>query len=181
MTALERGAEAADPAAPLRGLPAPRRPGAGTTEPGTDTGPIRTTAATARSAVPGRRPLTAIPPAALAKQGVPAGLVSRGLAGGADIALAMLLLCMGYLGWVGLRFLLSPTTFQFPSPDGSSALAAFLGVQVVYLTVCWAATGRTYAIQLMGLRVVGRSGRTLHWVRACTRGLAYALFPLGLL
>jgi len=122
-----------------------------------------------------------MPPAAMAKQGVPAGLVSRGLAGGADIALAMLLLCTGYLGWVGLRFLLSPRTFRFPSPDGSSVLTAFLSVEVLYLTVCWAATGRTYGNQLMGLRVVGRSGGNLHWVQAFARGLAYALFPLGLL
>jgi len=122
----------------------------------------------------------AIPPAAVAKQGVRAGLVSRVLAAALDAVVTLLLLCGGYLGLVGLRFLLSPRSFTFPSPAARSAVAALLGVEVLYLTVCWATTGRTYGNHLMALRVVGRHGLRLHLVAAFVRAVAYTLFPIGL-
>src|SRR4051812_32772421 len=93
---------------------------------------------TARTASTVHGSSTAIPPAAVANQGVRAGLVSRVLAAALDAVVTLLLLCAGYLGLVGLRFLLSPRTFPFPNPAALSAVAALLGVEVVYLTVCWA-------------------------------------------
>jgi len=127
-----------------------------------------------------RRPATALPPAAQAIQGVRAGLVSRVLAGAVDAVATLLLLCGAYVGLVGLRYLLSPRTFTFPSPTSVLALSVLLGVQVLYLTGCWATTGRTYGDYVMGLRVVNRHGRRLHLVAALVRALTCALFPIGL-
>src|SRR5215213_7914617 len=106
---------------------------------------------TARTASTMRASAIVIPPAAVAKQGVRAGLVSRVLAAALDAVVTLLLLCGGYLG-----------------------------LEVLYLTVCWATTGRTYGNHLMALRVVGRHGLRLHLVAAFVRAVAYALFPIGL-
>ena len=59
----------------------------------------------------------------------------------------------------------------------TTALAAF----VLYLTVAWSLSGRTYGDHLMGLRVVDRHGRTPRPLRAFVRALLYVVFPIGLL
>ena len=54
-------------------------------------------------------------------------------------------------------------------------------VLVVYLTVAWATSGRTYGDHVMGLRVVSRDGGPVGPLRAGLRALTYVVFPLGLL
>ena len=53
-------------------------------------------------------------------------------------------------------------------------------VTVVYLTGCWAITGRTWGSHVMGLRVVDRKGRRLRPTVALLRGLFCTFFPIGL-
>ena len=60
-------------------------------------------------------------------------------------------------------------------------MTAFLVVLVLYLSVLWATTGRTYGDHVMGITVVGGHGSRLGPVRALVRAVLYAVFPLGLL
>jgi uncharacterized RDD family membrane protein YckC len=113
-------------------------------------------------------------------QGRRAGLVSRFLAAALDGLVVVALLTAGYLTAVGARFLLSPGSFSFPSPGPWFAVMSFLGLLVVYGTVLWATTGRTYGNHVMGLRVVGAGGQRVRWSVAFLRALAYAVFPLGI-
>ena len=53
-------------------------------------------------------------------------------------------------------------------------------VAVLYLTACWATTGRSYGKHVLGLRVVGPFGR-LHVVGAFLRAVLCVLVPIGVL
>lgn len=123
---------------------------------------------------------SAIPPSARPLQGKPAGVVSRSLAGGVDLAIVVVALLAIYAGWATFTFLIRPAKFQFPEPTILLSLVAGFAVLTVYLTVGWTLTGRTYGDHLMGLRVVDRAGRRLHLPRASLRALLCAVFPIGL-
>ncbi|WP_051548829.1 RDD family protein [Nocardioides sp. URHA0032] len=125
--------------------------------------------------------LSAIPKDARAFQGHRAGIVTRVLAAAIDSALVGLVLVAAYLGFAGLVFLLDPRGFTFPDTKLFRSLLIGALVLGLYLTVAWAAGGRTYGNLLMGLRVVGVYGGDVGWVRALLRAAFYVLFPIGLL
>lgn len=111
----------------------------------------------------------------------PAGIVTRGLAAAIDLGVVLGLLGVGYLSLVFLQLLLSPQTFRFPEPRLVMSISAWLAVSVVYLTVCWATTGRTVGSLAMGLRVTMRSHRRVRWIVAAARAVTYVFFPVGLM
>jgi uncharacterized RDD family membrane protein YckC len=125
--------------------------------------------------------LSAIPRQARAFQGQRAGVVTRVVAAGFDIALVALTLVSTYVGFAGARFLIDPRGFSWPNPSFLSFLG-FMGVlMVLYLTVAWSLGGRTFGNMLMGLRVVSAGGARIGWFRASARAVAYVVLPIGLL
>ncbi|WP_083869730.1 RDD family protein [Modestobacter italicus] len=130
------------------------------------------------SAQPARPPRSPVAPAGGPRR---AGLVSRTLAAGVDIVVALGLLLAGYLGTAGVLFLAQTTSFRFPVPGSALLIALGLAVLAGYLTVTWALTGRSYGDQLLGLRVTDRRGRRPRWSVAAARAVLSVLLPLGVL
>jgi uncharacterized RDD family membrane protein YckC len=124
---------------------------------------------------------SSIPPAARPYQGRSAGLVSRFLAGGVDLLVAVAVLIGIYAGWAAILFLRHPATFRFPSPSQGIVVALGFVILTLYLAISWAATGRTYGDQVMGLRVVMHTGALVRLPRALLRALLCVVFPIGLL
>lgn len=126
------------------------------------------------------RGVSPLPRVARPYQGQRAGLVSRLVAAALDAAVVGLLLTAAYAGFAGFRFILSPRGFTFPDTSLLLSMAAGFGVCVVYLTACWWSSGRTYGDLVMGLRVVGFRGQTLHLATSLARALLCTGFPVGL-
>jgi uncharacterized RDD family membrane protein YckC len=122
-----------------------------------------------------------VPQGARPYQGANAGVATRVVAASIDVVAVGLGLGLGYGSYVGLRLLLSPRSYQLPDPSVTGSATAFLVVLVLYLSVLWATTGRTYGDHVMGITVVGGHGARLGPVRAFVRAVLYAVFPLGLL
>jgi uncharacterized RDD family membrane protein YckC len=121
-----------------------------------------------------------LPAEARTYQGHRAGVISRVVAATVDALVVGAVLALGYAGLAGLLFLIDPRTFTFPAPGLLFSLTAALAVLVVYLTVSWWITGRTYGSQVMGLRVVNYNGTTMTLVGALVRAAFCAFFPIGL-
>ena len=110
-----------------------------------------------------------------------AGVVTRVLAAGVDVV-AVVLLAIGLdLVAAGARFVWSPVDFRWPRPAIGSSIVVLLALGVLYLTVTWATTGRTYGGRLLGLRVLSMRRGLPGWPRAFLRALACVLWPVGLL
>jgi uncharacterized RDD family membrane protein YckC len=71
--------------------------------------------------------------------------------------------------------------FHFIGASLILSVVAALVVLVVYLTLAWSITGRTYGDHVMGLRVLGRRGGRVRLLPAFLRALLCAVFPVGLL
>src|SRR4051794_4569580 len=106
--------------------------------------------------------ISPLPREARPYQGQRAGLVTRMIAATIDAAVVGLVLCLGYAGLAGLRFLISPRDFSFPDTNLILSMAAAFSVLVIYLTGCWWFSGRTYGDLVMGLRVVNFRGDGMH-------------------
>lgn len=106
--------------------------------------------------------------------------MSRFIAASVDLGVVLLVLLAIYLGIAAVRFLISPRRFSFPEVHPGVTSAIGWGILVLYLAVGWATTGRTIGAQMMGLRVVSRSGQRMRFVGAFLRSLVSALFPIGL-
>jgi uncharacterized RDD family membrane protein YckC len=117
---------------------------------------------------------------AQAAQGSRAGIVTRFIADAIDFVVALGLLFATYLVVAGIRFLIRPRDFRWPTPEAGVIGALGWGLLILYLAVGWATTGRTVGKQLMGLRVVNRHADRLHFGTALLRALICAVFPLGL-
>ena len=113
-------------------------------------------------------------------QGQRAGIVTRLIAAVLDSLVIGAILLGGYLGLVGLVFLIDPRSFQAPELGLVFSLAAAFGVAVVYLTVFWTLSGRTYGYLVMGLRVLGYGGRRLRFVGAFIRAVFVVVLPIGI-
>ena len=121
-----------------------------------------------------------VPSAARAVQGHRAGIVTRLLAASIDGAVGVAAVGLGYAGAVGAYFVLSPRAFSFPDPGFGPLFACFLGFLVLYFTLAWATTGRTYGARLLGLRVVSaRRGRVRPLI-ALVRALLCVFVPVVL-
>ncbi len=122
-----------------------------------------------------------VPAEARGIQGHRAGLISRTVANIVDLLLVFVVVAATYIGWAGIKLLWQGQRFTRPEPGFARAFAFFTLVHIVYFTVWWATSGRTYGDQLMGLRVVSRTGRTLGLGRTAIRAVLCVAFPFGLL
>ena len=113
-------------------------------------------------------------------QGQRAGLVTRGVAAAIDGIVVGLVLLVGYAAWAVLLFLVDPRTFSFPDVGLIFSMAAAFLVLVVYLTLAWWLSGRSYGCLVMGLRVVNHRGDRLGLAGALVRALFCAVVPIGL-
>lgn len=113
-------------------------------------------------------------------QGQRAGIVSRFLADAIDFFVVVAALIGVYLGFSTFRFLLHPRRFTWPEP--SAMYLGWLGwiLLILYLTIAWANTGRTFGKRVLGLRVVAGTDRRLPLWLAFVRACLCALFPIGL-
>ena len=127
-----------------------------------------------------RRKSSGLPPEAVAFQGDRAGIVSRVIANTIDFAVIVTVLVGLYIGWAAFLFLLSPTTFTFPSPSLGAAVLAGGALLILYFWISWATTGRTYGDTVMGLRVVNFAGERMHWAGAFLRAVFCVVFAIGL-
>jgi uncharacterized RDD family membrane protein YckC len=126
------------------------------------------------------RVVSSIPEGARAYQGHRAGLVSRLLATGVDLAVTVTTLVVLYAAWSVLLFVLDPRGFHFPTPSPLVDWFAGMAVLTMYLTASWYTTGRSYGQYLMGLRVVNLHGVLLRVPLAFLRAVFCVVFPLGL-
>lgn len=127
------------------------------------------------------RRLTPIPAEARPYQGQRAGVVTRVAAASIDALVVTVVQLLFYAGLVALLFLVDPQSFSFPDPSLLLGLATWFGILIVYLTLAWWASGRTYGNLVMGLRVVAYTGRNMRLIGALLRAAGYAVFPIGLL
>ena len=113
-------------------------------------------------------------------QGQRAGVVSRFLADAIDLLVIVVAVVGVYLGVSVVRFLLHPRRFTWP--EVSALNLGMLGwiLLIVYLTIGWANTGRTWGKGVLGLRVVSSKDAGLPLWRAFVRATLCALFPIGL-
>jgi len=125
--------------------------------------------------------ISPVPREARPFQGQRAGLVTRLIAAVLDAFVVGAVLLGGYLGLVGLLFLLNPRSFTFPELRLVFSLAASFAVAVVYLTVFWTLSGRTYGYLVMGLRLLGHGGRPIRFFGAAVRAVFVVAVPIGIL
>jgi uncharacterized RDD family membrane protein YckC len=113
-------------------------------------------------------------------QGQRAGVVSRFLADAIDFFVVIAALVGVYVGYAVFRFLLHPRRFTWP--ETSSLYLGTLGwiLLILYLTIAWANTGRTFGKRVLGLRVVTGAEERLPLWHAFVRACLCALFPIGL-
>lgn len=114
-------------------------------------------------------------------QGRRAGLVTRMVAAGLDGVVVILFLLVGYAAVAVLLFILDPRGFSFPELGLLFSMTTVLLALVVYQTLAWRLTGRTYGGRVMGLRVVDRGGQRLRWAGSFVRALLSVGFPIGIL
>ena len=129
---------------------------------------------------PGHAARVTVPTGARAVQGHRAGIVTRVLAASIDGAVGVAAVGLGYAGAVAAYFVLSPREFSFPDPGFGPLFACFLGFLVLYFTLAWATTGRTYGARLLGLRVVSARGGRIRPGIALTRALLCVFVPVVL-
>lgn len=110
-----------------------------------------------------------------------AGIVTRLVAAGIDVAVVCLIMGGIYLSLVFVRLMFSPQSFTFPTPHALLSTVGFLVISVVYLTGFWGATGRTIGAVLMGVRVEKSTRSRLRWVVAFGRAWLCVVFPFGLM
>ena len=109
-----------------------------------------------------------------------AGIVSRGLAAVIDLIVVLILMSAIYVGLILVRLVYSPTAFSLPALDAVFSTLITFAVAVLYLTGCWAVSGRTAGKVTMGLRVVGRRSLRVAPLIALLRAVTCVLFPIGL-
>lgn len=142
--------------------------------------PAPGSATTRRPGVPAAAPGSVVPAPARPVQGRRAGLVTRVLADTVDASVVVAILALGYLGVCAILFLWKSWAFTFRTPSLLTVLVVGAIVAVLYLTSSWATTGRSYGGHLLGLRVVGPSGR-LRVGHAFLRAVLCVLVPIGVL
>jgi uncharacterized RDD family membrane protein YckC len=119
-----------------------------------------------------------VPVEARGFHGEPAGVITRAIANGLDLAIVVLMLVAGYLAVAGAWFLRRGADFRFPVVSYREAYAAGFVTLVVYFTLSWSAGGRTYGDRVLGLRVRTMDDLDLTLLRSLIRSLLCAAFPL---
>ena len=113
-------------------------------------------------------------------QGQRAGIVSRFLADAIDFFVVIAALIGVYVGVSAFRFLLHPRRFTWPEPSSLYLTALGWILLIVYLTIAWANTGRTFGKRVLGIRVVTGDEDRLPLLQSFVRACLCALFPIGL-
>ena len=120
------------------------------------------------------------PPVARGLQGHRAGIVSRFLADAIDLLVIVVAVVGVYLGVSVVRFLLHPRRFTWPEVSALNLGTLGWILLILYLTIGWANTGRTWGKGVLGLRVASSKDAGLPLWRAFVRATLCALFPIGL-
>jgi uncharacterized RDD family membrane protein YckC len=110
----------------------------------------------------------------------PAGIVTRTASAGIDLAVVIVVSSMAYLGLVLAKLVWSPTNFSWPTVPVWVSISFAFGFSVLYLTVGWVTTGRSYGGYVMGLRLLTNGHRMLGWAHAFVRAAFCVFFPVGL-
>lgn len=110
-----------------------------------------------------------------------AGIVTRLLAAGIDVAVVCAIMGASYVALIFFRLMFSPQSFTFPTPHALLSTVGFLTISVLYLTAFWGATGRTVGAVLMGVRVEKATRSRLRWIVAFGRAWLCVVFPVGLM
>jgi uncharacterized RDD family membrane protein YckC len=110
-----------------------------------------------------------------------AGPVSRSIAYVLD-ALIVSLLTIGALA-VTMLFaaVTGPAARDLAHAFVSMYLVGLPSLLTLYMALFWSLVGRTPAMALLGLRVVGLDGRAVGWFSALVRAAVLAYFPIGAL
>jgi uncharacterized RDD family membrane protein YckC len=90
-------------------------------------------------------------------------------------------LVIGFTAFNGLLFLADPRGHQFTKATPLLTASSYVLGLVIYLSVAWVTTGKTFGCYVMGLRVVDPSGGSLRSVVAFVRALLCVAFPIGVL
>jgi uncharacterized RDD family membrane protein YckC len=114
-------------------------------------------------------------------QGRRAGLVTRMVAAGLDGVVVALVLLAGYSAVTVFLFMIDPRGFSLPEVGLLFSMASAFVVLVIYQTLAWRLTGRTYGGAVMGLRVVNHRGDRLRLMGAFARSLFCAFVPIGIM
>jgi uncharacterized RDD family membrane protein YckC len=128
----------------------------------------------------GSRRASVVPPQARSFQGRRAGLVTRAIASGLDVAFISATTFGLYLAFVVVNRFLTPW-FSIPVPSVQVFVAIGLACMWLYATWSWSAAGRTLGGHLMGLRVLDRRGEFPGLAQSAVRAVCCMVFPLGLL
>jgi len=118
-----------------------------------------------------------VPAEARSFQGERAGIVSRVLANAIDLAILVVVLGAGYLGWSAWLFLRRGASFSFPTVTYQGTYIVGAIVLTLLFTVAWSSTGRSYGDRLLGLRVTNRRGDRLGFAAAFIRAVLCVAFP----
>ncbi|ACV81458.1 RDD family protein [Nakamurella multipartita] len=110
----------------------------------------------------------------------PAGIVTRSLAAGIDLAVVIVVCSVAYLGLALARLAWAPTSFTWPDVPFLASVAFAFAFAVLYLTIGWVTTGRSYGGYVMGLRVLTNGHRMLRWAQSFLRAVFCVFFPVGL-
>ena len=130
--------------------------------------------------VPGLHKLDPIPPRARAFQGLRAGVVSRTAAGAIDYAIITSITLGSYVVVAVVLFLFNPAGYRLPTWPFWYFLVIGFSLMVAYLALAFGTRGRTVGDRVMGLRVVGRSGKRMWWGVALLRAAFCTAVPIGL-
>ncbi len=125
--------------------------------------------------------ISPVPREARPFQGQKAGLVTRLIANAVDALTVSVAVLALHVGFNALMFLASPRHFEFATASVLLSVTTVLLAMVIYMTVAWSITGRTYGDHVMGLRVVDRRGDRVWPPTALIRAALCVGFPIGLL
>ena len=118
-----------------------------------------------------------VPAEARSFQGERAGIVSRVLANAIDLAILVVVLGAGYLGWSAWLFLRRGASFRFPTVTYQGTYVVGAIVLTLLFAVAWSSTGRSYGGRILGLRVIDRRGERLGLAAAFVRAVLCVAFP----
>ena len=110
-----------------------------------------------------------------------AGVVTRFAAMVVDMAVVIVFGSLVYIAVLGVRLLWSPANFTWPEVPFWFVASMEVIIAILYLTVSWVTTGRSYGDSLLGLRVLSRRRETPGWALSFMRAVFCVVFPFGLL
>jgi len=124
--------------------------------------------------------LQTLPVAARSMQGERAGFFTRTIAAIIDVVVVGAIMIGIWIGvWLFLLVFNPLVDYGMPRP-GYFVLGGYF-VMWIYWSWHWATSGRSIGQNLMGVRVLGRSGEGLSWKIAVLRSAMCVVFQIGIL